>query len=118
MLTSLPTEVPAMDTLDYVTLMQIKSMAAGMTREEVLETFSIDEEKFSKDEKIYFTEFYNYGRGMAVATVVNNLIESSKGRHGQAAAMAFLRRFAKEFEGVPEGDSSGSFSFNFGEAKE
>jgi hypothetical protein len=55
---------------------------------------------------------------MAVATVVQNLVDGSKGRHGQAAAMAFLRRFAKEFEGVPEGDSSGSFSFSFGEAKE
>lgn len=118
MLTSLPTEVPPMDILTYVILMQIKDMAAGMTREEVLATFSIDEKNFSKDEEVYFTEFYNYGRGMAVATVVNNLVESSKGRHGQAAAMAFLRRFAKEFEGVPEGDSSGSFSFSFGEPKE
>ena len=114
MLTSLPREVPEMDLFDLPILMDVVDMAAGMSKEEILKTFSIDSQDMTKDEEIYFNEFYNYGRGMAVRKVVNNLIESSKGRQGQAAAMAFLRRFAKEFEGEVEGDNSGTFSFSFG----
>lgn len=117
MLKSLPTDVPPMDNLDYVTLMLIKDMAAGMTEDEVLQTFSMDKENFSADEKIYFKEFYNFGRGMAVHIVVQNLVAASKGRNGIAASMSFLRRFAKEFESDLESDSSGSFSFQFGNDK-
>ena len=114
MLKELPKKVPEMDILDHELLMLIKDMAAGMTKEEVLETFSIKLEDLSEEEQVFFDEFYNYGRGMAVHRVVTNLVESTKGRQGQAAAMSFLRRFAKEFEGELEGDSSGSFSFTFG----
>ena len=116
MLKTLPREVPEMDILDYVTLMTIKDMAAGMNPEEILATFSISKDDLTKTERIYFDEFYAYGKGMAVNIVVQNLLESTKGRQGQQAAMAFLRRFAKEFEGEVEGDSSGSFSFSFGKA--
>lgn len=114
MLKSLPREVPEMDILDLETLELVKDMAAGMTKEEVLATFSINAEEFSTDEQIYFDEFYAYGKGMAVHIVVTNLIAATKGRQGQPAAMSFLRRFAKEFEGEVESDSSGSFSFSFG----
>jgi hypothetical protein len=114
MLKSLPRDVPKMDILDYTTLMTIKEMAAGMSKEEILATLSIREKDLSDTELTYFAEFYAYGRGMTVKTVIDNLVESTKGRQGQAAAMAYLRRFAKEFEGEVEGDSSGSFSFSFG----
>lgn len=114
MLTELPREVPDMEILDLTILMEVSDMAAGMTREEILKTFSIELDELSKDERIYFDEFYNYGRGMAVRKVVNNLVEATRGRQGQAAAMSFLRRFAKEFEGELEGETSGEFSFRFG----
>lgn len=114
MLKSLPRDVPEMDTLDFATLMQVKEMAAGMNKAEIMETFSIEAEDLDEDEVIYFDEFYNYGRGMAVNRVVQNLLDASKGKGGQAAAMAFLRRFSKEFESELEGDSKGSFSFSFG----
>lgn len=106
-----------MDLLDHTTLMQVAEMAAGMTEAEILDTFSLTADDLSKDEEVYFNEFYRYGRGMAVNRVVQNLLESTKGRQGQAAAMSFLRRFAKQFEGELEGDSSGSFSFSFGADK-
>jgi len=114
MLKELPRDVPEMDLLDYTTLMTITEMAAGMSKEEVLATFSIDPKEFSKNEQIAFDEFYAYGRGMAVHTVVRNLMDQSRGKTGTAAAMSFLRRFAKEFEGELESDTSGSFSFQFG----
>lgn len=114
MMKALPRDVPEMDTLDYTTLMQVKDMAAGMTKEEILDTFSISKDNLDEDETIYFDEFYAFGKGMAVSKVVNNLIDSTRGKQGSAAAMAFLRRFAKEFENEVEGDSSGSFSFQFG----
>jgi hypothetical protein len=114
MLLALPTEVPDMEILDFVTLMQIKDMATGMTKEEILSTFSIDPEDFSKDEVIYFDEFYNYGKGMGVHKVVNNLITQSRYKGGIPAAMAYLRRFSEEFEKEVEGDSSGEFNFKFG----
>ena len=117
MLKTLPRDVPEMDTLDYVTLMTVKDMAAGMSKDEVLGTFSIQMDDLTKTERIYFDEFYAFGKGMAVNQVVQNLIESTKGRQGQAAAMSFLRRFAKEWEGEVEGDSSGAFSFSFGKAE-
>ena len=111
---SLPTEVPEMDHFDLIDLMAVNEMAAGMNKEEILETFSYKEEDLDADEKIYFAEFFNYGRGMAKRKVINNLIESTKGRSGTNAAMAYLRRFSKEFEGEVEGESTGSFSFKFG----
>jgi len=114
MLTQLPREVPEMDMLDLTLLNQIKDMAAGMTKDEVLQTFSMDIRDLSTDEEIYFDEFYNFGKGMAINRVVQNLLENTKGKAGQAAAMSFLRRFAKGFEGEVEGDSSGEFSFRFG----
>ena len=115
MLKQLPLEVPEMDLLDYGVLMDVVDMAKGMNKEEILAGFSITMDDLSKDEEIFFNEFYNYGKAMGIRVVVNNLVESTKGRQGQAAAMAYLRRFAKEFEGEVEGDSSGSFSFSFGD---
>lgn len=115
MLTALPREVPDMENLDLTLLNQIKDMAAGMSKDEIFQTFSIDEKDLDKDEIIYFTEFYNYGRGMAVNRVVQNLLDNTKGKAGQAAAMSFLRRFSKEFENEVEGDATGEFSFTFGD---
>ena len=115
MLKSLPREVPEMDILDINILMDVADMAKGMTKEEILAGFTISMEDFSQDEEIFFNEFYNYGKAMGIRVVVNNLVESTKGRQGTAAAMAYLRRFATEFEGEVEGDSSGSFSFSFGD---
>ena len=103
-----------MEFLDLTTLNQIKEMAAGMSKEEILLTFSIKYDDLSNDEVIYFDEFYQYGRGMAVNRVVQNLLENTKGKTGQAAAMSFLRRFAKQFEQELESDTSGEFSFTFG----
>ncbi len=114
MLTALPREVPDMDLLDLTLLNQVKEMAAGMDKDEIMKTFSIDKDKLSTDETIYFDEFYNYGRGTAVNRVVQNLLDNTKGKTGQAAAMSFLRRFAKGFEGEVEGDSTGEFNFTFG----
>lgn len=114
MLKTLPRDVPEMDTLDYVTLMTIKDMAAGMTKDEILNTFSIKWDELEKTEQIYFDEFSAFGKGMAIKTVVQNLLDSTKGKTGAQAAMQFLRRFAKEFEKEVEGDASGAFSFSFG----
>lgn len=114
MMTTLPTNVPDMDNLDYTTLMRIMDMAPGMSKEEILNTFSITMDDLDKEEVIYFNEFYNYGKGMGVAKVVNNLIDSTKGKQGSAAALAYLRRFGKEFEKEVEGDSNANFSFQFG----
>jgi hypothetical protein len=114
MLKTLPRDVPEMDILDYVTLMTVKEMGAAMSKEEILDTFSIEWDDLSKTERIYFDEFLAFGKGMAVNTVVQNLIDSTKGKSGQGAAMAFLRRFSENFEKEVEGDSSGEFNFKFG----
>ncbi len=114
MLTALPREVPDMDNLDLTMLNQVTEMAAGMTKDEIFETFSIKQDDLDEDEIIYFDEFYAFGRGMAVNRVVQNLLANTKGKAGQAAAMSFLRRFAKGFEGEVEGDQSGEFNFTFG----
>lgn len=106
-----------MPLLDISVLDAVAEMAAGMNKEEILKTFSIETDDLSKDEVIYFDEFYNYGRGMAVRKVVNNLVDSTRGKAGTGAAMAFLRRFAKEFEGEVDGDGTGEFHFSFGKAE-
>ena len=103
-----------MENFKYTDLVLVSEMAAGMTKEEILETFFMKEDDLSKDEKIAFAEFYAWGRGMAVHQQVQRLLEQSKGRNGTAATMAFLRRFSKEFEAELDGDGSGSFSFTFG----
>jgi hypothetical protein len=114
MLKSLPNEVPEMDILDIGILNDVADMAKGMTKEEILAGFSINIKDFSTDEQIFFNEFYAYGKAMGIRIVVNNLVDATKGRQGQPAAIAYLRRFAKEFEKEIEGDSDGSFSFSFG----
>lgn len=108
---NIPNSVPEMDSLNYSVLTDVKDMAAGMTKEEILETFTLDWDKLSKDEKIYFTEFYNYGRGMAKKLAVSNLLEATKGKTGIPAALTYLRQFADEFDGVDAvGTGKGEFS--------
>lgn len=109
----LPREVPDMNILDIDSLLLIHEMAGGMSKDEILTTFSIEEDDLSVDEKVYFEEFYAHGKGMAIRNVVNNLVESTKGKAGIPAALAYLRRFAKEFEGEADTSANGSFSFNF-----
>lgn len=116
MLKSLPTDLPEMESLNLTDLNQMAQMAAGLSQDEVLETFSIHRDSLTKDELIYFNEFYNYGRGMAKHQAVQSLLAATKGRNGAQAALQYLKRFAKEFEGDIEGDSSGSFSFQFGQS--
>ena len=88
MLTELPRDVPDMDMFDLTTLNKVAEMAAGMTEAEILETFSMDIEEFTVDERVYFREFYRYGKGMAINRVVQNLIEATKGRTGVQASMS------------------------------
>lgn len=109
----LPRDVPEMDNFDFTDLMLVYDMAGGLTKEEILQTFFLTAEDLSKTETIYFDEFYAFGQGMAANTVLQNFIESTKGKTGQAAAMQYLKRFAKNFEGEVEGDASGNFSFSF-----
>ena len=113
MLTSLPRDVPKMETLDYIILMQVHEMAAGMNKDEIMEAFSMKREDLTTGEIIYFDEFYNYGRGQAVNRVIHNLLDQTKGKAGVQPALAFLRRFAREFEGEETGSADGNFSFNF-----
>ena len=114
MLKELPKKVPEMDILDHDALMLIAEMAGGLTKEEIIKGMDIKEDDFSDEEQIFFDQFYNYGKMRTMHKVITNLVDSTKGRQGQAAAMQYLRRFAKNFEGELEGDSVGSFSFTFG----
>lgn len=114
MFKELPKKVPEMDVLDHDALMMVAEMAGGLTKEEIMVGMNIKSDDLSEEEEIFFDNFYNYGKMMTVHKVFNNLVESTKGRQGQAAAMQYLRRFAKNFEGEVEGDSTGSFSFTFG----
>jgi len=117
MMKSLPRDVPEMKFLDMTILMLVHDMAGTMGKEEILETFTLKREDLTDGEKVFFDEFYAFGRGNAIREVGRNLIDATKGRQGVPAAMAYLKRFAKEFEGDVEGDSSGSFSFTFGKAE-
>ena len=102
-----------MPILDIDILGKVQEMAAGMNKDEILEAFSLKWEDLDADEVCYFNEFYHFGRGVAVNRVVQNLLEQTKGKAGVQPAMAFLRRFAHEFEGEVDGTADGSFSFNF-----
>ena len=116
MLKELPKKVPEMEILDHEILLLVKEMAGTMmTKEEILSTFSISFDDLNEDEEVFFKEFYNYGKGMAIYKVGNNLIESNRGRKGQIAALSFLRRFAKNFESELEGDKKALFNFQFGD---
>ena len=86
-----------MDILDMSILMDVADMAKGMTKEEILNGFTLTMEDFSDEEEIFFNEFYNYGKAMGIRVVVNNLVESTKGRQGTAAAMAYLTLPGKDF---------------------
>lgn len=114
MLKELPKKVPEMEVLDHDALCLIADLAAGLTKEEIMTGMDINKDDLSEEEVVFFDQFYNFGKMQTMHKVLNNLVESTKGRQGQQAAMQYLRRFAKNFEGEVEGDSSGTFSFRFG----
>ena len=110
-------DVPDLDVFNSDILQDVQTMALnGMSETEILEGFSITNEEFEafgKNDKIYFKQFFNYGRAAGLKLVGGHLIEQSKGKGGINASMAYLRRFAENFKGEIAGESGAEFNFSF-----
>lgn len=108
-------DIPPLDVFDQATLTEVQDMAkVGMSKEEILDTYSItaeDWEAMPKTDRIYFEQFYSYGRGMGVRQVGEYLFQQASSKNGMQASLAYLKRFAKNFEGDVQGEN-GNFSLN------
>jgi hypothetical protein len=107
----LPMSVPEMKQLDMNVLNNVRAGAAGMTEEEVCDWLSLSAEDFSDEEKLYFKQFYNFGRGTAIQTAVDRLFQQMNGRNGAQASLAYLRHFAEKFPSDEKSATGDGFNF-------
>lgn len=94
-------------------LSEIQGMAqTGLTRDEILEGYSVVWEKLPEADQAAFTEHYNYGRLIGLKQMGDNLFSQARSKQGTPAALAFLARFAKEWQREVE-TAGGNTNFNF-----
>lgn len=96
--------------------MRISHLAEiGISKEEILTGYSLEWEQLTNNEKIYFNEQYNRGVLNGKARVAQSLVKQSNNNF--AAALAYLRRFAENYEKdvdtAEASNSSGQFAFIF-----
>lgn len=94
------------------TLTEVQEWArAGITKEEIMEGYSILWEDLPKEDQDAFMEHYKYGRIQGIKQMSDALFLQARGKQGTAAALAFLARFAKEWQ--KEVSENGDTNFNF-----
>jgi len=114
---------PTFPNLELDLCMELESLATlGLTRDEILSGYGLEWEQLMNEEQRYFTQQFNKGKLRGLATVAKHLIKHSGNPNGIAATMAYLRRFATNYEASTDADPSApgkeNFSFFFGTAPE
>lgn len=82
------------------------SASRGLSRQEILEGYSIAEEDLTDGDLKAFNEYYNYGRVVGIRAMSDALFLQSKSKGGTAAALAYLLRFGANFPPISEGGSA------------
>lgn len=101
-----------LNVFDSAILAEIQGMAqTGLTQAEILEGMSITWDNLDQADRDAFSEHYKYGRLVGLRQMGDNLFMQARSKQGTAAALAFLARFAKEWQ--KEVAESGDTSFNF-----
>lgn len=91
---------PPMDHLNEAILAEVRDAArAGLDKDDILTGYSLKIEQLTKTEVIYFDESFNYGRFQGLKLMGEKLQDEAKRKGGAPAALAFLRRFSKSWEG-------------------
>lgn len=88
----------------------------GITKEEICQGNSLAWEQLTRAEQDYFTREYNRGKLRGIATVAKHVVKHSSNPNGLQATMAYLRRFASNYEKDLSTDSASTaeaFSFYF-----
>ena len=93
-------------------LTEVQAMAqAGLTKEEILDGFSLSMDQIPEDDMNAFNEHFNYGRVIGLRQMGDNLFMQARSKQGTPAALAFLGRFAREWQ--KEVNENGDTTFNF-----
>ena len=115
--TTIPFSVPEMELLDITTLNLVAELAGGQTKEEIFEMFSCDPDDFSPHELAWFNKFFNFGKGHAVRTAVDNLISISRKDHKAALTILFGHGSSKfEPSQLESAAASGELILNWGDS--
>lgn len=98
---------------DTAVLAEIQGMAqTGLQKDEILEGMSVDWDSLPQADKDAFQEHYSYGRLVGMRQMGDNLFMQARSKQGTAAALAFLSRFAKEWQ-REVAEAGGDTNFNF-----
>jgi len=99
---------------DSTSLAEAEGLAAGLTRQEVLDYFAVDESVLNSHplDLDLFDKTYRRGRTIAKRVACDYLFVAMKGRNGAAAALAYLRQVGQEWpQAALDTSSSKQFSF-------
>jgi hypothetical protein len=100
-------DIPGLTVLNDAILGEVQHFASrGLTREEILEGYSIEWDMLSTADQKAFKEYYNYGKVVGLKSMSDALFQQAKGKNGTAAALAYLLRFGAKFEPLNEGSSA------------
>lgn len=83
---------------------EIENMAKGLAREEILGYFMMEDKDLTADEKVWFEKAYTRGRTRGKIQAVDSLFKqmNNNEKQGAQAALSYLRKFAKDFEGAED----------------
>jgi hypothetical protein len=94
------------------TLSEVQDWArAGITREEIMDGYSLAWEDLPQADQDAFEEHYRYGRIQGIKQMSDALFLQARGKQGTPAALAFLARFSKEWQGEINPDGKQTFNF-------
>ena len=87
------------EVFDDSTLREVQGMAqVGLTRNEILDGYSISWDDLPETDQKAFTEHYNYGRVCGLKQMSESLFLQARSKQGTAASLAYLARFAAEWK--------------------
>lgn len=112
----LATDDPNWKFISTSMLCEVRQYAsAGVTLEEMVEGYSINFDEWPAEERELFEKNYRLGRMRGIKSMADNLFTQARSRNGTAAALAFLARFSKPYQGDPDLAKSelSAFTFNF-----
>ena len=87
---------------------EIERLAAGLSREEVLDCYGVSEEELNQCDRDIFDRAYRKGRALAKARAVDALfVQMVSGKDGVKGSLSYLRQLGKEWEGEGESGVAG-----------
>lgn len=98
---------------DEGTLYEVETLASSLNENEVLDYYALQPTDLdqSPSDLLWFNRAFKRGRTKAKLQASQALFNQMNQRNGQQACLAYLQRFAKNFEGQVEQSNDKAYSF-------